>query len=136
MRRLLPLLALLPIAACAGPPAGGPFPTERTNFLPMTTSPAEYQERLRQYERAVAEVTRDPERARFRYTRIVDTPAGEAICGEINGVNAFGGATGYLSFFAQILTLRNGDPRSIMAPAPWFEDRIGARRIAQACGRG
>jgi hypothetical protein len=86
---------------------------------------------LAAYQAAVADQTRDPEAARFRRTFVVRHPHEDhdALCGEINAKNAYGGYVGYQPFYAPVLKV---DSR--YTAVLWTMEKHGADAIADRCG--
>ena len=64
------------------------------------------EERLRAYEKAMAQELNDPDAARYRGTYVVRHSNGSLfLCGEVNGKNLYGAYTGYQSFAGLIMEL-------------------------------
>lgn len=55
-------------------------------------------EKIQRFQKSLIAVMKDPDSAQFRNTRIVQGKGGDALCGEVNGKNSFGGYIGYQPF--------------------------------------
>lgn len=84
------------------------------------------------YQAAVADTLRDPESARFRGVRVVrEADGGNALCGELNARNAYGGYVGYEAFYAPLVTV--GDKAAAVL---WTASRQSLETILEKCGLG
>jgi hypothetical protein len=84
------------------------------------------------YQTAVADTLRDPESARFRGVRVLREADGrDALCGELNAKNAYGGYVGYEPFYASLVTVGNNAVAVL-----WSLPRVGLEAILEKCGRG
>jgi hypothetical protein len=83
------------------------------------------------YQVAVADKTREPEATRFREVFVVKHPLGEtdALCGEINAKNAYGGYVGYQLFYAPIVPVGNG-----FSAVLWTAESTGNSTVSDKCG--
>lgn len=80
-------------------------------------------------QRAVADEMRDPESARFRsVTVIVDANGADALCGQINAKNAYGGYVGFEWFYAPVIELGKS-PKSVV----WLESKVGLDTVMAKC---
>ena len=89
------------------------------------------QRQVLQYEEAVADQTRDPEAARFRRTFVVRHPleSHDALCGEMNAKNVYGGYVGYQLFYAPVVQVG-----SRYSAVLWTSEKFGSEKIADLCG--
>ena len=90
---------------------------------------------LRSFQTAVAAQLRDPSSAQFRYLRVVKHSDGtNALCGQLNAKNGFGGYTGYAFFYASlVLDNRNGHA---LTAINWIEPRSSFSSIEERCTAG
>ncbi len=51
------------------------------------------------YKAKLIERLKDPDSAMFKSLRVVEGKGGEALCGEVNAKNSYGGYTGFNRFF-------------------------------------
>lgn len=92
MRRFAWSLVVLVIAGCAGEPADSPAQT-----MSESDRQAVWIEEMK---RRVRQDLRDPSSAEFRNVRFSRAGGVPAVCGEVNGSNAFGGKAGFQRFVA------------------------------------
>lgn len=83
------------------------------------------------YQSAVADTLRDPESTRFRAVRVVREADGtDALCGELNGKNAYGGYVGYEPFYAPLVSVGNKAVAVL-----WSSSKVGLETVLEKCGR-
>ncbi|GGC67094.1 hypothetical protein GCM10011504_51370 [Siccirubricoccus deserti] len=84
------------------------------------------------YQTVVADALRDPESARFRGVRVIrEADGSDALCGELNAKNAYGGYVGYEPFYAALVMVGNKAVAVL-----WSSSRVGLEAILERCGRG
>lgn len=81
------------------------------------------------FQKFVADEMRDPESSRFRnVTVVVDANGSDALCGQINSKNAYGGYVGFEWFYAPIVALGKTSKAVI-----WLESKVGLDTVATKC---
>lgn len=107
-------------------PVATPAARPQRPIEPLRLSPA----RLALYQRAVADQLRDPQAAQFRNVRAIrDQDGDEALCGEVNGKNAYGGYIGFQPFYAAIVAIGNRASAVL-----WMPPGIPVRTVLMRCG--
>jgi hypothetical protein len=134
--RRIAVVSLSLLASCApAVPPNAPQVSSSTPPAPRLVGVPQRVQRapavIAQYQAAVANRMRDPEGTRFRNTYVVRHPKAEfdALCGEVNSKNAYGGYVGYDAFYAPIV---GSAPRflAIVRTA----NNEGATFISHQCG--
>jgi hypothetical protein len=104
--------------------------TARIKAIPRTVTVSA--QKMAVYQSAVADTLRDPESTRFRKVRVVrEADGSDALCGELNAKNAYGGYVGYAPFYAPVVTARD---KAIAVV--WLSPSIGLEDILEKCGQG
>jgi hypothetical protein len=158
MFRTASVLAFLALTACGGPQLGaGPYrladgstttdlavweranaeATARFMARPAPAAPAAPRtvtvsaQKMAVYQSAVADTLRDPESARFRGVRVVrEADGSDALCGELNAKNAYGGYVGYEPFYSPLVEVGNKAVAVL-----WSPSRVGLEAVLEKCGR-
>lgn len=103
----------------------------RTAPAPVRTVTVSAQ-KMAVYQSAVADTLRDPESARFRSVRVVRAADGtDALCGQLNAKNAYGGYVGYEPFYAPLVTVKDKAVAVL-----WSPSSVGLATVLEKCGRG
>lgn len=157
MFRTTSVLAFLALTACGGPvaqPTSGPYRLsdgsttmdlavwERDNAEATARFKAPTKaiqrtvtvsvQKMAVYQSAVADTLRDPESARFRNVRVVRKADGsDALCGELNAKNVYGGYVGYAPFYAPMVTAKDKAIAEL-----WWSPSVGLEAILEKCGQG
>jgi hypothetical protein len=104
--------------------------TARIKAIPRTVAVSA--QKMAVYQSAVADTLRDPESARFRHVRVVqDADGSDALCGELNAKNVYGGYVGYAPFYAPVVTA-NSKAIAII----WSSPSVDLEAILEKCGQG
>ena len=74
------------------------------------------EEKIEGYKQQLLRVLKDPESAQFRNLRLSSGEGGEALCGEVNAKNAFGGYVGFTPFAITEQMDRQGNNVVIFPP--------------------
>jgi hypothetical protein len=113
-----------------GEAGGNPRPAE-TAAAAVSARVQRSPQLIAAYQTAVADQTRDPEAARFRRTFVVRNPLedNDALCGEMNAKNAYGGYVGYQPFYAPVVKVG-----SRYTAVLWTTEKHGADAVADRCG--
>lgn len=88
-------------------------------------------QKMKAYQSAVADTLRDPESARFRSVRVIrEADGSDALCGELNAKNAYGGYIGYEPFYAPVVAVKDKAVAVL-----WSPSRVGLETVLEKCGR-
>jgi hypothetical protein len=82
------------------------------------------------FEHAVADQMKDPGSAKFRNTKvIIDEDGSDALCGDINAKNSYGGYTGFISFYAPLISLGKAYTAVV-----WLSEKVSYETVRKKCG--
>ena len=91
-------------------------------------------EKINKYREQVVGILKDPSSAQFRNLRLVTGEGGEALCGEINGKNSYGGYIGFVPFAVTEYKMESTDSNIIIynANEDWLIAKANQIRIGKA----